>query len=290
MMNLKEIDAVSYATAAGHAAAARIAHLLLQGTGEVDGNAWMLGVERFVDDETLDSHLQKLGAYVCSRTVMPVCEQVFIKAEELGIEAGSFTNAPPWQSFAFQAFTQTTWSLHQMMVAVVAALPQEPIKTAGPRMDMVSDDDLEGDFDPDLQMRVPPSPVMIVEGPQTAAIEQELMPHIRVYYVHGKITWPDTAAHEIFTYRDVNYDLVVQPSAVEDDWYIAWCPQLADKTTEDETVEGAFASLKTLIADVVDVNEPVATIIPPIDEAAPAGEEAGGSSTSSPATKSKSKR
>jgi hypothetical protein len=108
MMDILAIDAVSYATAVGQAAAMRLASAMTD--GEVAPECWYNG--GFGEPEaSAEEAVQKLGDYCCNYHATPVGEQLYRKAGELrlhGLDVNDWAGQPVWMHVAYRVFAAAT--------------------------------------------------------------------------------------------------------------------------------------------------------------------------------------
>ena len=111
---LLDIDAVSYATAVGEAAAQRLADVLT----DASANPWYNGGFAVSLDQG-EKDVQALGAYVCNAHEEVRPEQLYRKASELSVHAfdvAAYYDAEMWLQTAYQVFALTVTEAHSAIV------------------------------------------------------------------------------------------------------------------------------------------------------------------------------
>lgn len=114
MKTILDLNIPSLATAAGHAAAFRVAQEMAP---DLDANWWM-NAGYAIEGRDVETDLQTLGQYVCSRPPM-LTETVYRKADELELHrllADNFEIIEPWVKAAYQSFHAATHAVFGVLI------------------------------------------------------------------------------------------------------------------------------------------------------------------------------
>jgi hypothetical protein len=115
--DILDIDPVSFATAVGHAAAARFASIMLTDRAP-DFWFWPGAADDAVASDEAEKIIADLGGYVCSRRELVSGETLYRKASELGVcelSRWEFMKLVPHWHYAWSLFANTVFNVHQDM-------------------------------------------------------------------------------------------------------------------------------------------------------------------------------